>query len=231
MPKPPIQIDTTTPKKAILRCIEQLEVLTLHPAKRAKLLRKMGGQVASWSKENIRAQRTIDGSPMTPRQRKHKRKAMLSRMRRRLGVFRKDEWSMYVGWKTGEGYIGYQQQYGATHTHTAASREKSQPTPEKNDKPATRTIAKALIAAGYRKPVPRSRGKGRRFARASIGWIQDNMTVAQAGLLVHILRGDPLRRPRRWTSTIPARPFLGVNPTQADQILTDMAREIMRGLN
>lgn len=230
MAKPNIQIEISPPKKEILKCIEQLELLSMSPQKRAKLLRKMGGEIMSMAKANIRTQHTIDGTPMTPRKRKHKRKRLLSALRKAMRVKRINGHSMSVQWQRGPCLIAGQQQYGHTQKHNAASSEAHRPPREKNDRPATRSVAKALIAAGYRKPVARKRGKGRMFKRASIKWVQSNMTVGQAGMLVHFLRGDPSRRPQRWSSTIPARPFLGVNPKQADKMLNDMAREAMRGL-
>jgi phage gpG-like protein len=216
-----------TDKAGRLRLAEQMELLSLPPRQRAKALRKMGAELIKLARRNVKQQQTTSGRPMSPRKNKRVRRRMLSKLPGFLGVYRLDPYSMAVTYRNEIGLVAHKHQYGSEDVFTAQQKEKQTAKKDKNDQPATRAIAKSLRDAGYRRPVKRERGKGRRFKRASLKWIQENMTVGQAGLIYHILQGNPSTRPQRWTVKTPARPFLGPKPGDESRLLNDLARQAL----
>lgn len=77
--------------------------------------------------------------------------------------------------------------------------------------PATRNLARALIAEGYK--IPRGKGKGSK--RPSIKWITENLSINQAGFLLRDLKGSSSKS--TWQIDLPARSFLGQTVSEQKQ--------------
>ena len=208
---------------------KQLAILALPPRERTRYVNSVAREIIKESRRNIRQQRTVSGSGMEPR--KNGKRKLLRKMGKGLiakknGKFRRD-----ITWKNGrKAQIAYRHQHGVTQKITANQQNKSLKSRERNERPASRSIAKQLKAEGYKLPVKGKRGKIR-LKRVSIKWIMQNMTNARAAMLIHILRGDPSPRPRSWKIDIPERPFLGVTPDKADQFIVDLAQQTISQIN
>ncbi|MEL0639096.1 hypothetical protein V6260_00555 [Pseudoalteromonas aliena] len=77
--------------------------------------------------------------------------------------------------------------------------------------PATRNLARALIAEGY--TIPRGKGKGSK--RPSIKWITEHLSINQAGFLLRDLKGNSSKS--AWQIDLPARSFLGQTVSEQKQ--------------
>ena len=211
--------------RKLLKLKNQLAVLSFSPRERTRYVNGVAREIIKDSRKNLRQQRTVSGSSMEPR--KNGKRKMLRKMGKALIAKKTGKFSRDITWKNGrKAQIAYRHQYGVSETFHAKQQDKKQKSRERNDKPATRTIAKQLKAEGYKHPVKGKRGKIL-LRRVSVKWIMQNMTNAQAALLIHILRGDPSPRSRTWKIEVPARPFLGVTPEKADQFLTDLAQQTL----
>jgi hypothetical protein len=94
---------------------------------------------------------------------------------------------------------------------------------------ATPAQARALNKEGFRLRVARKRGKGGAILKkVPQKWIQDNMTVGKAGLILRLMRTNNPRGKQSWKINVPARPILGALPADADKYLTAMATSILQ---
>lgn len=233
MTKPSL-LDFTVDKKSRLALMEQLNILAMPPREQRKVIMDMARAVRKQAVLNIRQQRTIDGSPMTPRKDARIRRRLLRGLGKAkvgkskgLAVYGRgiDAAEVTYG-NQGAGKIAFRHQYGIPEPWTKQKAEKVYGQPD-YDKPATRAQAKSLIDAGYRVRVKRKRGKGTRLKRVSSKWIRENMTLGQAGRILRFLR-DVGHSKNRWEIDTPARPFLGATPEQADAMLEDLARRTIQ---
>ncbi|HFL4699303.1 TPA: hypothetical protein ACG33O_005040, partial [Escherichia coli] len=96
-------------------------------------------------------------------------------------------------------------------------------------RPATRRQAERLLSLGFRAPVGAvSKKTGRRGRRKpSLKWIMENMSMAQAGLVISILKGE--QKKRVWEIKIPSRAFLGVSNAEFARILEAQLRSLHYG--
>ncbi len=92
---------------------------------------------------------------------------------------------------------------------------------------ATRAQAKALLREGYRLMVP-AKGGGRRPKRVTVQWIEEKMTLGQAGLILRLIRTGQTRGKQSWRDTVPARPFLGVTPQQAEDLSQKLVKSLLK---
>ena len=201
----------------------QLHILALPPRDQTRFVNSVAREIIKDSRQNIRKQRTVSGSAMEPR--KNGKRKLLRKMGKGLVAKKTGKFRREVTWKNGrKAQIAYRHQHGVTQNITAKQQNKTLKSRERNERPASRTIAKQLKAEGYKLPVKGKRGKIR-LKRVSIKWIMQNMTNARAAMLIHILRGDPSPRSRKWKIKLPERPFLGVTPEKTDQFITDLAQQ------
>lgn len=97
---------------------------------------------------------------------------------------------------------------------------------------ATYDQAAALIEAGYKVRI-KGRGKSKTIKQGkgaahtpSESWIEDNLTIGQAGLILKILKAEEGRD--EWTTTLPARPFLGLTADNLELIAAAIRDELHR---
>ena len=207
--------------RGLSRLQHQINALRLSPFERMQVNRAMGRRVATYSKQRITQQQTLSGASFAPRKRRGKGK-MLRGLKSRMKVQTTGENSV-VRWSGGK--VAYKHQYGWTETMTArklAERErKENPTEESSTgNGATRSQAKALLAAGYRIPRRQKRGG----SRPSQGWIIKNLSKKQAGKIIRILRDKASQQ--QWEMKLPARDFLGATDSQQAELLDYLTEQI-----
>jgi len=229
MPGSVLKIDTD--KKGRLRLNEQLEILSMHPRQRRKLLRNMAKQTKADVRINIRKQQTVTGQAMEPRRSKKKRR-MMTKMAKGM-VVRYYSHKAIVTWKNGgQAKTAFRHHHGVSEDFTPEKAARLYDKFESDAESfATPAQAKALNREGYRRPVARKRGKGRAtMKKMPQKWIRDNMTQAQAGLILRLMRTNETKGKQAWTVPIPARPILGATPEDAEKYLTAMAGEALQNI-
>jgi hypothetical protein len=195
-----------------------------NPKLKKSILQKAGRQVVKASKARITAQTDLSGAPFAPAADGSGRKVLVGKpggrgLRKMLSVIEADAGSVTVGWKNPLlSYIGHKQQFGATES-TKARKRKKEADP---NAPATRQVAKSLIAAGYK-----TRRRGKAYVTPSIKWITENLKMGQAGLILRAIRHTQ----STGVTKIPARSFLGITPEDLNVIGEILHHEIEAALS
>lgn len=223
--------------RQVRRAIREAE---LPPAKARKLLVRIAkyGLIPA-ARRNVKAQRTPEGAAWAPRKRpdkasgRYKNKMLLGLPK--LLAIRVDgsRKSVRLFFKKGDyntgshgGAVAWVQQHGATIKGRATKRRDSE---AMRTRPATRRQAERLLSLGFRAPVGAvSKKTGRRGRRKpSLKWIMENMSMAQAGLVISILKGE--QKKRVWEIKIPSRAFLGASDAEFARILEAQLRSLHYG--
>lgn len=195
-----------------------------NPKIRKSIFIKAGRQIVKSAKARITAQTDLSGAKFAPAADGSGRKVLVGKpggrgLRKMLQVIESDANSATVGWKNGLlSYIGHKQQFGATEP-TKVRKRKNQVDP---NAPATRQMAKSLIAAGYK-----TRRRGKAHVTPSIKWITENLKMGQAGVILRAIRHTE----STGITKIPARSFLGVTPDDLKLIGEILNQEIEAALN
>lgn len=194
---------------------------------RQKFARRMGGYVRTLSRKNIKRQRTVDGAAMTPAQKRRAARPMLMGLHRDMKVrAAAGNQGATVSWDNAlMAAIGYRHQEGVGEEWGPKRARTVYGQPDYKDR-ATRAQAKALLREGYRLMVP-AKGGGRRPKRVTVQWIEEKMTLGQAGLILRLIRTGQTRGKQSWRDTVPARPFLGVTPQQAEELSRKFVKSLL----
>ncbi len=226
MALPDIALDTD--QKSTLRLMDQIDVLTMGPVQRRKLLRHIGKETRADLRNNIRRQQTVTGSAMAPRASK-KKKRMFRKMAKGTVTRIQNDHQANVTWKqAGQAKVAFRNHHGISEDFTAAKAARVYGVPNYK-KPATPAQAKALNKEGYRRKVARKRGKGGAILkRVPQKWIRDNMTQGKAGLILRLMRTNTRKGKQRWEIKSPERPILGATPADANIYLTAMATNALQ---
>ncbi|BBV94904.1 MULTISPECIES: phage virion morphogenesis protein [Pseudomonas] len=186
---------------------EQLDLLSLTPQLRRRLLNNVSKRVRSLSRQRIRDQQNLDGSPFAPRQNPGKgKKKMEAGLGKLLEVTRLSPDEAELGWRNAlTRWIASQQHNGVSERRTAAQMRKWNRVPE--GLAATEKQAKRLRRLGFK---VRKAGQ-KALTRPSVAWIQEHVNYAQAGLLIRILDDEQAESSgaQSWEITLPKRQFLG----------------------
>lgn len=221
----------------------ELKKAELPPAKRQRLLWRIAKRgLIPLAKRHVKNQSSPDGQAWPAR--KNGKRKMLTKLPRLLGV-REDTGAGTVtlsfsrgDYKTRShgGRVAYVQQHGTTINMNASMMRGNGG--QQQGKPATRGQARKLLALGYVTPTTPDRGEDGRYRtpatrakkrKVSQGWIMDNLSMPQAGLLIRQLRGDTPKK--SWTITLPARAFLGASDEDFSALLARELRGIQYGYN
>ena len=213
-------------RAARLKWSEQLDILALKPKDRRRLVRMMASDVRKQARQNIRQQKTVSGTAMSPRKDTRNKRKLLRGLAKPMVVFNQSNDEAVVSFKGKAGVIASKHQHGHSERMSASKAAKRAGTPNYSA-PANREQAKSLIAEGYRLPVPAKGGKTK-LKRVSQKWIREHMSNGQAGLILRLLRGDS--RKTSWSMTTPARPFLGADEQDAEQMLQQLAKQALNKL-
>ena len=206
----------------------QLDRFSREAKERQKLARRLGGYVRTLSRQNIKRQRTVDGSAMTPAQKRRAARPMLMGLHSQM-VVRAAEGNkgVTVSWENPLlAAIGFRHQEGIGENWSPGRARNVYGQPNYKAR-ATRKQAKALLREGYRLMVP-AKGGGRRPKRVTVQWIEEKMTLGQAGLILRLIRTGQTRGKQSWRDTVPARPFLGVTPQQAEELSRKLVKSLLK---
>ncbi|MGT3244994.1 hypothetical protein ACVSUJ_21050 [Yersinia enterocolitica] len=217
----------------------------LTPTKAQKLLVRIAkyGLIPA-AKRHVKAQQTPDDVKWAPRKKtgkqKGKRKAqMLAGMPKLLAIKNdKANKSVRLYFKAGDyatrthgGVVAWAQQHGTRITMKASSLQRRYRSDALRKKPATSGQAERLLSLGFRAPVgavsKKTGHRGRR--KPSKKWIIEHMNMAQAGLVIDILKGKSKRS--TWEIVLPSRAFLGASGEEFARILETQLRNLNYGTN
>lgn len=210
--------------------VKQIAALNMPANRRKRWHTKMGRQVIKSARQNIKAQRTVDGQGF---------EASVNGKRVLRKIARGKNLKVFAGPNTAKvtwpnalvGKIARAQQEGHKEQYTPGrmKREKGQPD---YDAPATAAQAKALIKAGYKLHKGKYKsGKnkgGSKTRRVSQAWIKENMTLGQAGIVLRMLRDNPGQQ--AWELSVPGRPFFGLSRQEmadmGDEFINDVLQSV-----
>jgi len=202
---------------------EQLALLSLPPKLRRRLLNNVGKRVRTMSRQRIRQQRNLDGSPFEPRKGDGKgKKKMEAGLGKLLQITRVNAEVAELGWKNGlTRWIAAQQHHGNSERRTAAQMRRWNTV--RPGQGATEKQAKRLRRLGFR---VRQAGK-RSLTRPSVAWILEHVQYQQAGLLIRILTDGNAESSgtQSWEITLPKRQFLGVDSDRDTRLLVNQVLE------
>ncbi|MGV6475012.1 phage virion morphogenesis protein [Azotobacter vinelandii] len=205
---------------------EQLALLSLPPNLRRRLLNNVAKRIRNMSRQRIRQQQNLDGSPFAPRKNPEAgQKKMETGLGKLLLVTRVSPEEAELGWRNGlTGWIAAQQHHGKSERRTAAQmRRWNRVHP---NLAASERQARRLRRLGFR--VRREGRKG--LSRPSVAWILEHVQYNQAGLLIRILQGERAEGggAQSWDITLPKRQFLGVNTDRDTRLLVNQVlRQIL----
>lgn len=198
---------------------EQLALLSLPPQLRRRLLNNVTKRVRSMSRQRIRSQQNVDGTPFAPRKGDGKgKKKMEAGLGKLLMVTRANADEAELGWRnTLTRWVASQQHNGVSERRTAAQMRRWNKTPP--GLAATEKQAKRLRRLGFK---ARQEGK-KSLTRPSVAWIQEHVNYAKAGLLIRILDDQKTESTgaQSWDITLPKRQFLGVSTDQDTSLLVN----------
>ncbi len=198
--------------RGMLGIREQLALLQLPPRLRKRLLNNVSKRVRTMSRQRIRSQQNLDGSPFAPRKKTEPgQKRMEAGLGKLIQVTALTPDQATLGWKNGlTSWVAAQQHNGATERRTAQQMRRWNRVPE--GAKSTQKQAKRLRRLGFRVRQP---GK-KQLTRPAVAWILEHVSYMQAGLLIRVLdeeRGEPTGADS-WDIKLPKRQFLGVNHAQ-----------------
>jgi len=189
--------------KGLGRARRELQLLTLPPRRKARVMRKMGSLVAKQSRARITRQESLEGGKFAPRkprdEGKQTRRKLLLGFRRQVRVRVVGETAVIYVSKGIWSYRARQHQEGFTQVVQAKIAEaearrfrRHRGSAEGPGEMATRRQARRLRALGWKQ---------------SQRWMMEHYSRRQAGVMIRHAEG---REPKQsWRIVVPARPFLG----------------------
>ncbi|MFW5487367.1 MAG: phage virion morphogenesis protein [Desulfovibrio sp.] len=226
-------------KKAGLRLREQLRVFSFTSKEKKIFINKMGTSVRKDSRRRIKDQRTLDGQSMEPRKqrknlwkktkKKGRNRKMLRGLARLMSIDASTNGTGRVGWKNSvTGKIARLHQDGGVEQSGRIKASREEDYVSRSDW-CPRSLAKELIALGYRHGEQDRRTKKIKYRRVSVKWICANMKRRKASAALYMLQN---REPHmRWDINVPARPFLGTSKANTEELTTEIARQMLHELH
>ncbi|NWB99078.1 virion morphogenesis protein [Pseudomonas gingeri] len=198
---------------------QQLDLLSLPPQLRRRLLNNVTKRVRTMNRKRLRDQQNLDGSAFAARKDPGKgKKKMEAGLSKLLQVTRVTDDEAELGWRNAlTRWVAAQQHNGVSERRTAAQmRRWNRVAP---GLAATDKQAKRLRRLGFK-----VRQKGRKaLARPSVAWIKEHVNYAKAGLLIRILQDDQTETTgaQSWDITLPKRQVLGVGSDRETSLLVN----------
>lgn len=203
--------------RGMLDAQAQLDLLALPPNLRRRLLNNVSKRVRSMSRQRIRSQQNLDGSPFEARKNPQKgQKKMEAGLGKLLQVTSVTPDQAVLGWRNGlTSWVAAQQHHGVSERRTAQQMKRWNRIPE--GLAGTEKQAKRLRRLGLR---VRQAGK-KKLTRPSVAWILEHVSYAQAGLLIRILSNERTESAgaQSWDITLPKRQFLGASTDRDTSLL------------
>ncbi|MHC6223490.1 phage virion morphogenesis protein [Pseudomonas sp. X10] len=205
--------------RGMLGVREQLALLQLEPRLRRRLLNNVSKRVRTMSRQRIRSQQNLDGSPFAPRRNPEPgQKKMEAGLGKLIQVTSLTADEARLGWKNNlTSWVAAQQHNGATERRTAQQMRRWNKVEE--GAKATDKQAKRLRRLGFK---VRQAGK-KRLTRPSVAWILEHVSYMQAGVLIRVLdeaRGESTGADS-WEIKLPKRQFLGATHARDTSLLVN----------
>lgn len=205
--------------RGVLGVREQLALLQLEPRLRRRLLNNVSKRVRTMSRQRIRSQQNLDGSPFAARKSPEPgQKKMESGLGKLIQVTSLTPDQAVLGWKNNlTSWVAAQQHNGTSERRTAQQMRRWNKVSEGSM--ATDRQAKRLRRLGFK---VRQEGK-KRLSRPSVSWILEHVSYMQAGVLIRVLdetRGESTGADS-WEIKLPKRQFLGANTTRDTSLLVN----------
>ncbi|WP_122875338.1 phage virion morphogenesis protein, partial [Pseudomonas viridiflava] len=161
--------------RGMLDAQDLLALLELPTPKRKRLLNNVAKRVRSLSRQRIRNQQNLDGTPFEARKDTSKgKKKMEAGLGKLLDVTRLTGNEAELGWRnTLTRWVASQQHNGVSERRTAAQMRQWNKVPEGTA--ATEKLAKRLRRLGFK---TRQEGK-KTLTRPSVAWIQQHLNYAR----------------------------------------------------
>lgn len=211
--------------RGMLEAENLLALLDLPLAKRKRLLNNVSKRVRTLSRQRIRNQKNVDGTPFAPRKDSAKgKKKMEAGLGKLLEVTRLNGDEAELGWRNAlTRWVASQQHNGVSERRTAAQMRQWNKVPAGTA--ATQKQAKRLRQLGFKVRLP---GK-KAASRPSAAWIQEHLNYAKAGLLIRILDTERTATSgaQSWEISLPARQFLGASSSETSELVNLVLRQIL----
>ena len=210
MIKPTFSADISS----VLTLQNQIKLLTLDAIQRKKLLRLAAFAVRKASRQNIKQQKDYLGRSFEARRKG--RKKMFKGLSRYMTAYSTNDQGV-VTWKNPlMASIARAHQEGIDTQVKASALTKKQGKKKPTDA-ATIEQARQLKKAGFK-----VRENGKRKV-PTIKWILENLSLAQAGFILRLLRGAA---PQQWTIPLPERAFLGIDEKELNGMIKRLFDQI-----
>lgn len=211
--------------RGLLEAQDLLDLLALPLQKRRRLLNNVSKRVRSLSRQRVRDQENLDGTPFAPRKDTSKgKKKMEAGLGKLLDVVRLSDTEVELGWRNRlTRWVASQQHNGASERVTAQQMRKLTQVPPGTA--ATEKQAKRLRQLGYKVRLP-----GKKTAtRPSVAWIQQHMEYPKAGLLIRVLDSERKASSgaQSWEIKLPPRQFLGASEAETKALVNLVLRQII----
>lgn len=211
--------------RGMLDAQDLLSLLELPMPKRKRLLNNVAKRVRSMSRQRIRNQQNLDGTPFEARKDTSKgKKKMEAGLGKLLDVTRLTGNEAELGWRnTLTRWVASQQHNGVSERRTAAQMRQWNKVPAGTA--ATEKQAKRLRRLGFK---TRQEGK-KTLTRPSVAWIQQHLNYARAGLLIRVLDDERAESTgaQSWDIKLPARQFLGASDSETSQLVNLVLQQIL----
>ena len=214
-----------------------LDLLQHNIKQRQKLAREMGNEVRKQAGQNIKQQVDVPGRGFEKRKNARKKRRLLLKLAapKNLKVISRAPSTgggggVVVGYKNRlVGEVAYRHQHGVPEEYTPQklAREKGKKPEVAFSEPCTPKQARALLKEGYMRPKHTKKGTCV-LTRPSSAWIQKNMTMGHAGLVLRVMRTGSTKGKKSWLVEVPPRSFLGVNEAQTKSLLDKMIKKILQ---
>ncbi|KIY16909.1 phage virion morphogenesis protein [Pseudomonas amygdali] len=211
--------------RGMLEAQELLALMELPTPKRRRLLNNVAKRVRSLSRQRIRNQQNLNGTPFAARKDTSKgKKKMEVGLGKLLDVTRLTGTEAELGWRnTLTRWVASQQHNGVSERRTAAQMRQWNKVPPGTA--ATEKQAKSLRRLGFK---TRQEGK-KTLTRPSVAWIQQHLNYARAGLLIRVLDDERAESTgaQSWDIKLPARQFLGASDSETSQLVNLVLQQIL----
>lgn len=211
--------------RGMLAAQDLLALMELPTPKRKRLLNNVAKRVRSLSRQRIRNQQNLDGTPFEARKDTSKgKKKMEAGLGKLLDVTRLTGTEAELGWRnTLTRWVASQQHNGVSERRTAAQMREWNKVPPGTA--ATEKQAKSLRRLGFK---TRQTGK-KTPTRPSVAWIQQHLNYARAGLLIRVLDDQRAESTgaQSWDIRLPARQFLGASDSETSQLVNLVLQQIL----
>jgi hypothetical protein len=209
----------------MLEAQDLLALMELPAPKRKRLLNNVSKRVRSLSRQRIRNQENLDGTPFEARKDNSKgKKKMEAGLGKLLEVTRLSPTEAELGWRNQlTRWVASQQHNGVSERRTAAQMRQWNRVPPGTA--ATEKQAKRLRQLNFKVRQP---GK-KSASRPAVAWIQQHLNYARAGLLIRILDSERTATTgaQSWDITLPKRQFLGASNSETSQLVNLVLQQII----